>query len=633
MAYKVIRSRGSVQGIPKRVFICDALSDIASLPTNKKPGLKQDNDTVSDEPCAIGSIASVTETGNVYELSASGEWKYRPTSGNPEDPGETPEDPTSSIELDTTLTVSGKAADAKAVGDALKDYVKTFDAISTYVNKTEAKNYVTKDFMSSYLSVQSAETNYAKKTDLDNYVTTEDAHDTYAEKGDLDKYALSSTLSDYVTKDDAESTYASKTDLDPYLTTETATSTFAKKTDLDSYALTEDLSGYLTSENAGLLYAKKADLDNYVTSEDAAAFATQNDLDDYVTESDASSIYASKEELGNVVGNPGEGYNSLESIGEIIDQLNAKVEAIRNSISSSTAVLADGDSVQDAIADSGIITVAMVPGTFTGELTLNRTVNLVGYNSSIPANSGNRCSDVIDDSETVIDGTINIAGENDVVLTGLTFTDNALINISNKGTLTLKNCKILSMEADAAKSYLLKSMQSNPLKLIVENCYFGTNTANSVGNIYNGLELNCTLKDGSSISNNYFAAAACTHNAINIYAVEDNATIHIDNNHFEYSGNAIRIGIKGEPTCTIVCDGNSYDATDSTDEYAGLLLVQPYGKQTTSFANCTIKIDNTVHSDNKQLYYLYAGAGDMQFTDSNKPTVIVGGITEIEPIV
>lgn len=582
MAYKVIRSRGSVQGIPKRVFICDALSDIASLPTNKNPGLKQDNDTVSDEPCAIGSIASVTETGNIYELSASGEWKYRPTSDNPEDPS----DPTSAIELDTTLAVAGKAADAKAVGDALKDYVKTADAISTYVNKTEAKNFVTTDFMSSYLSVQSAETNYAKKTDLDNYVTTEDA-----------------------------------------------TSTFAKKTDLESYATTEDLDDYLTTENAGLLYAEKADLENYITSEDAAVFVTQDNLDDYVTESDASSTYASKEELGSVVGNPSEEYNSLESIGEIIDQLNAKVEAIRNSISNSTAVLADGDSVQDAIADSGIITVAMVPGTFTGELTLNRTVNLVGYNSSIPANSGNRCSDVIDSSETVIDGTINITGENDVVLTGLTFTDNALINTSNQGTLTLKNCKILSMEADAAKSYLVKNTQSNPLKLIVESCYFGTNTANSVGNIYNGLELNCTLKDGSSISNNYFAAAACTHNAINIYAVEDDATIHIDNNHFEYSGNAIRIGIKGEPTCTIICEGNSYDATDSTDEYAGLLLVQPYGKQTTSFANCTIKIDNTIHSDSKQLYYLYAGAGDMQFTDANKPTVIVDGITEVEPIV
>lgn len=187
------------------------------------------------------------------------------------------------------------------------------------------------------------------------------------------------------------------------------------------------------------------------------------------------------------------------------------------------------------------------------------------------------------------------------------------------------------MEADAAKSYLVKSTQPNPLKLIVENCYLGTNTANSVGNIYNGLELNCILKDGSSISNNYFAAAACTHNAINIYAVEDGATIHIDNNHFEYSGNAIRIGIKGEPTCTIACNGNSYDATDSTDEYAGLLLVQPYGKQTTSFANCTIKIDDTVHSDSKQLYYLYAGADDMQFTNFNKPTIIIDGITEVQP--
>ena len=415
-----------------------------------------------------------------------------------------------------------------------------------------------------------------------------------------------SNLADPVDAQDA----ASKSYVDSYLATDSTLSQSGKAADAKTVG--EKFNYYLKSEEADLLYASKSELENYITSEDA-------------------SDYASKEELSNMIGNPSEGYNSLESIGEIIDQLNTKVEAIRNSISSSIAVLTDGDSVQDAIADPGIITVAMVPGTFTGELTLNKTVNLIGYNSSVPANSGNRCSDVIDSSETIIDGTINISGENDVVLTGLTFTNNALISTSNQGTLTLKNCKILSMEADAAKSYLVKSTQSNPLKLIVENCYFGTNTANSVGNIYNGLELNCTLKDGSSISNNYFAAAACTHNAINIYAVEDDATIHIDNNHFEYSGNAIRIGIKGEPTCTIVCDGNSYDATDSTDEYAGLLLVQPYGKQTTSFANCTIKIDDTVHSDSKQLYYLYAGAGDMQFTNSNKPTIIIDGITEVQP--
>lgn len=515
MAYKVIKSKGSVQGMPKRVFICDTEGDIASLPTNKTIGAKQENDTVSDEICAVGSIASVSQTGNKYELSAGGEWILKPSTGSSE---ETPGSG-STIVTDTTLSQSGKAADAKAVGDALGQYLKSDEAQKTYVNKIEAKNYVTTDFMSSYLSVQSAKETYVQKTELE---------------------------------------------------------------------------GLITEENA-------------------------------------DSKYASKKEFKDVLGNPASEYKTLESIGNALNLLDEKVEVIRKTISTSTSILLDGDSIQEAISNPNISTVALVPGTFSGELTLSKSINLVGYNSTTPANEGSRCSDTIDDNETIIDGTLNIEGNSDVVLSGLTFTENALINTSNQGTLTLSNCKILGMEADAAKSYLIKNFKADPLKLTVENCYFGTNAPNSVGNIYNGLELNCALKDGSSISNNYFAAGACTHNAINIYDVEDGATIYINGNHFEYSGNAIRIGIKGEPECTIVCDGNSYDATDSYVDYAGLLLVQPYDTQTTSFANCTIKINNTTHNDDNQVYYLYAGAGDMQFTNSNKPTIIVNGITEVQP--
>lgn len=91
MAYKVIRATGSVQGIAKRLFVCDAESDIASLPTNKKKGAKQPCDTVSDEICAIGSIADVVESGNRYKLNASGEWIKQPSeSGGEGEPGFSP---------------------------------------------------------------------------------------------------------------------------------------------------------------------------------------------------------------------------------------------------------------------------------------------------------------------------------------------------------------------------------------------------------------------------------------------------------------------------------------------------------------------------------------------------------------
>ena len=80
MSYKAIKAFGSTQGLTKRIFICDSVDDVESLPTNKKMGTKQDGDTVSDELCAIGSRAEVTDTGDVYVLSANSEWIF---DGNP----------------------------------------------------------------------------------------------------------------------------------------------------------------------------------------------------------------------------------------------------------------------------------------------------------------------------------------------------------------------------------------------------------------------------------------------------------------------------------------------------------------------------------------------------------------------
>ena len=44
-------------------------------------------------------------------------------------------------------------------------------------------------------------------------------------------------------------------------------------------------------------------------------------------------------------------------------------------------------------------------------------------------------------------------------------------------------------------------------------------------------------------------------------------------------------------------------------------------------------MNNTIHPDDGQLYYLYAQPTDMQFTEDNLPTVIIDGVTQEELII
>ena len=143
MAYKVIKASGSISGLTKREFIVDTAAEITDLPTNKKMGKKQTGDTVSDEMCAVGSTASVTETGDVYELNASSTWVKKPAEGSGEG---------SDITIDSTLTQEGQAADAKAVGDALAKKANSTD-------------------LSGYVQTTTAESTYAKKSDISDFLT------------------------------------------------------------------------------------------------------------------------------------------------------------------------------------------------------------------------------------------------------------------------------------------------------------------------------------------------------------------------------------------------------------------------------------------------------------------------------
>ena len=186
MAYKVIKSKGSISGLTHREFIVDTAAEITDLPTNKKMGKKQTGDTVSDEMCAVGSTASVTETGDVYELNASSTWVKKPAEGSGEG---------SDITIDSTLTQEGQAADAKATGDALatkadasalSNYVQTSTAEGTYAKKTELSAYATTESLGNYMQTSAADAKYATKSELGSYATTSSLAD-YAKTSELPK--------------------------------------------------------------------------------------------------------------------------------------------------------------------------------------------------------------------------------------------------------------------------------------------------------------------------------------------------------------------------------------------------------------------------------------------------------------
>lgn len=152
--------------------------------------------------------------------------------------------------------------------------------------------------------------------------------------------------------------------------------------------------------------------------------------------------------------------------------------------------------------------------------------------------------------------------------------------------------------------------------------------------VYNLFEICGSYADGSIISNNEFTADCCGHNQINIYAADDNANITISNNKFAKSANAIRVGTKGAvQNVNILINGNEYDDTDTDPDWAGILLIQPYATQTDDMSGVTINLNNTINNTAEpQLWYYYAGTGDAQLTNAQKPDLYVDGVPQVYPI-
>ncbi|MCM1295152.1 MAG: hypothetical protein NC311_06395 [Muribaculaceae bacterium] len=261
-----------------------------------------------------------------------------------------------------------------------------------------------------------------------------------------------------------------------------------------------------------------------------------------------------------------------------------------------------------ASAEAGAV-IKLAAGEYTVPLVLNKDISIVGMVPGVVL-SGKITADGPADGEAIKVGIENVK-----------LTADALVEVG-KGVseFTMKGCTFGAHNI-AAKTMPISVKDGGAILLTIDGNTFEDQNANA----YNLIDVYGALKDGSSISNNEFSGKCCAHNMISLYEVEEGAEIHIDNNHAVYSANMVRIGFRGTPKCKVVMSGNSYDTTDPDAKWAGLFLVQPYSTKTESFAGTEIYVDKTQGPVGYQLGYIFAGDKDMQWTDTNKPTIYING--------
>lgn len=267
-------------------------------------------------------------------------------------------------------------------------------------------------------------------------------------------------------------------------------------------------------------------------------------------------------------------------------------------------------------------------GTVSEALVMNQSVTIQGVNAGVSAAKGYRCSATVE-NETVFNGSLTVGEGAQVVLDGLTLTENAQIATNGAADIKLVNCRILGVkETEGKREGILKSASwDDEVTLDVQGCYFGDNAG-----MYNLFESNCTLQSNSIVKDCYFSENSYGNNAINLYKVADGAYINIVGNVFENSKNAVRVACKGAVDCVVNITNNTYYKTSDVPEYAGLVLIQPYGKATTDMSGVTVNISGTKNESGlEQVVYYYTGSNNSQFTASQMPKVFVDGVQVVFP--
>lgn len=319
---------------------------------------------------------------------------------------------------------------------------------------------------------------------------------------------------------------------------------------------------------------------------------------------------------------------SSEFIADLVTIDVSKIVSIDNAYDPSTIppegtiVVGPGSGYKDlneAIADAEEgTTISLLAGTYESNLTINKSVTIIGPKTAVITGVIKLGEGIQAAPNTAAVTTVAAAADSetsndpiDVVITGVTLSGNAKIEVGKVSSFTMTNCDVSGLIPTAKQDYVIKFTGDNETKVVIEDNVFGANSACTGGDAadtwawYNGIEGNVKMTDGSSICRNTFATGFVTHNAVNIYNAADGATIAISGNHFGADVGHIRVGVKGTPQeVSLMFEDNHCEPT--SHEWGGLVLFQPYGTQTKSMAGITARLNRNVNPD-QALVYLSGG--------------------------
>lgn len=273
--------------------------------------------------------------------------------------------------------------------------------------------------------------------------------------------------------------------------------------------------------------------------------------------------------------------------------------------------------------------VSLAAGSYTGTLAINKGCEIVGPNNL----SQNPGAVVDDETKMAVSGaviadaiTVN-APDQKVAIKGMSINKNCMINIEAAKEVTFENCRFIDIVNSGTEiPVMIKGNQDVPTKINLVGNFFGTANKDGEKICKNVVEVYAFAKDGSCFKDNYIATDACRNNSFCFYNVDEGATITVANNFVEKSHNMIRVGTKGDAHFTLNVENNTILSTDESEDgaWAGILIFQPYGKETTSFGGVTVNFNRNQYPENQPIFYLYCGSGDLQLnTDELLPTVYV----------
>lgn len=263
-------------------------------------------------------------------------------------------------------------------------------------------------------------------------------------------------------------------------------------------------------------------------------------------------------------------------------------------------------------ADTSADTILKAISENNGTIILPKNQNII-LNQDLVINAN---TTIVGNGATLV-GKVIISGDN-VVLKNIKLTDNLVVTGANAVLDGVTMLNVNSAGTGKGNGYQVIKVNTNGnftmKNSIIDNTYSNGSFYNAINisaegkveiednkfinieNVYNIIEFSQStpIASGTIIKGNEFIGKS-KNNVISMFLFEDENVITIEDNYFEFSGNALRISnYSNAKNVVINVNGNKYN--DTLDgEYAGFMFFQEVKNE--SFAGITINVTNLIGPD------------------------------------